>query len=113
VNKVPTPLRSIRAYCLWCCNNQSYEVQMCPSPTCPLHDRKSGKNMNKSNPLTPVKSIRARCLDCSSSNPEVKNCKFKDCPLHPYRMGKNPNMKGRMGDMTALRKWQKDHKSSA
>lgn len=46
--------------------------------------------------LTPIKAIRAKCLDCSASvSGEVKNCHIKDCPLWPYRLGKNPNRTGR------------------
>ncbi|MCX5705462.1 MAG: hypothetical protein NTZ92_05360 [Candidatus Omnitrophica bacterium] len=46
-------------------------------------------------PLTPIKAIRAKCLDCSSGQPsEVRRCDINDCPLLPYRFGKNPNRKG-------------------
>lgn len=42
--------------------------------------------------LTPLRAIRAKCLDCSGgSSTEVKVCPIKDCPLHPYRLGKSPN----------------------
>lgn len=45
--------------------------------------------------LTPIKAIRAKCLDCSGGQPsEVRNCLIEDCPLFPYRFGKNPNRKG-------------------
>lgn len=45
--------------------------------------------------LSPLKAIRAKCLDCTCSQPqEVRLCPCKDCPLHPYRMGHNPNRKG-------------------
>ena len=45
--------------------------------------------------LTPVKAIRAKCLDCSGgSRYEVEQCVITDCPLYPYRLGKNPNRKG-------------------
>jgi len=41
--------------------------------------------------LTPIKSIRAKCLDCSAgSNHEVKMCPIEDCTLYPYRFGKRP-----------------------
>ncbi len=41
--------------------------------------------------LSPIKAIRANCLDCccGSSN-EVKLCPIESCPLYPYRLGKNP-----------------------
>ncbi|MGA2775652.1 MAG: hypothetical protein ABSE81_06295 [Candidatus Omnitrophota bacterium] len=45
--------------------------------------------------LTPVKAIRAKCLDCSGFQPsEVRRCESEDCPLFPYRLGKNPNRVG-------------------
>jgi hypothetical protein len=44
--------------------------------------------------LTPVKAIRAKCLDCCCSQAkEVRMCPVKKCPLYPYRMGKNPARK--------------------
>lgn len=46
--------------------------------------------------LTPIKAIRAKCLDCccGSAN-EVKQCPCKSCSLHPFRFGKNPYRKAR------------------
>ena len=47
------------------------------------------------NSLTPMKAIRAKCLDCSGGHPkEVRLCPVTDCPLWPYRMGKNPQRAG-------------------
>lgn len=41
--------------------------------------------------LTPIKAIRAKCLDCScGSSDEVKLCPITSCPLYPYRLGHNP-----------------------
>lgn len=41
--------------------------------------------------LTPIKSIRAKCIECSGGNvAEVRRCHLKDCALWPYRMGKRP-----------------------
>lgn len=41
--------------------------------------------------LTPIKAIRAKCLDCCcGSRQEVRECKIKNCTLHPYIMGKRP-----------------------
>lgn len=49
--------------------------------------------MNK--PLTPIKAIRARCLDCCAGQPqEVRYCTIPDCSLYPYRMGKRPKNEG-------------------
>jgi hypothetical protein len=44
---------------------------------------------------TPLKAIRAKCLDCmGSSSNEVKLCPSENCPIHCYRFGKNPSRKG-------------------
>ena len=41
--------------------------------------------------LTPVRSIRAKCLDCCANQPkEVRLCSITKCPLWHYRMGKRP-----------------------
>jgi hypothetical protein len=43
------------------------------------------------NTLTPVKAIRAKCLDCTCNQPkEVRLCPVYSCPLWPYRMGHRP-----------------------
>jgi hypothetical protein len=45
--------------------------------------------------LSPLKAIRAKCLDCCAEQPsEVRLCPSENCPLWPYRMGHNPNRKG-------------------
>lgn len=50
--------------------------------------------------LGPLKSIRAKCLDCCcGSSPEVQKCVCDGeqgswCPLYPYRSGHNPRRKG-------------------
>lgn len=42
--------------------------------------------------LTPMKAIRAKCLDCSHGQPgEVRMCPVISCALWPYRMGKRPS----------------------
>lgn len=44
--------------------------------------------------MTPVKAIRAKCLDCCcGSADEVRLCPCTDCPLYEFRFGKNPNIK--------------------
>ena len=54
--------------------------------------------------LSPLKAIRAKCLDCSVYQySEISNCNISDCPLYPYRMGKNPNRKG-IGNSSAFTK---------
>lgn len=41
--------------------------------------------------LTPIKSIRQKCLDCSCWQPqEVRLCEHTECVLYPYRMGRRP-----------------------
>lgn len=41
--------------------------------------------------MTPIKAIRAKCLDCVGWQPkEVRLCPSEECPLHPYRMGHRP-----------------------
>lgn len=41
--------------------------------------------------LTPIKAIRAKCLDCCCQQQiEVRLCPCIDCSLWPYRMGKRP-----------------------
>jgi hypothetical protein len=41
--------------------------------------------------LTPIKAIRAKCLDCSCNQfKEVVLCTVTKCSLYPYRMGKRP-----------------------
>lgn len=48
------------------------------------------------NPASPLKAIRAKCLDCScGSSNEVKLCPVTKCALYPFRFGKNPYRKHR------------------
>ena len=55
--------------------------------------------MNRS----PMKGIRAFCLECcGGSSNEVKLCISKNCALYPFRFGKNPNIK-----LTVVQKAQK------
>lgn len=47
-----------------------------------------GKNMEK---LTPLKAIRAKCVDCCGDNrKEVSACPVESCPLWKFRAGKRP-----------------------
>lgn len=48
--------------------------------------------------MTPMKAIRAKCLDCNSTAHEVKLCPCTDCALWPFRLGKNPNIKKVMSE---------------
>ena len=41
--------------------------------------------------LTPIKAIRAKCMDCTCHQPkEIRLCRIITCPLWPYRMGHRP-----------------------
>ena len=43
---------------------------------------------------TPIKAIRARCIDCGGGSPkEVRECTHSECPLYQYRFGKRPQEK--------------------
>ena len=45
--------------------------------------------------ITPLKAIRAKCLDCTNKQPsEVRRCLVDNCPLFNYRFGHNPSRKG-------------------
>lgn len=42
--------------------------------------------------LTPIKAIRANCLECVGHQPSlVRECELTDCTLWPYRMGRRPS----------------------
>ena len=43
--------------------------------------------------MTPMKAIRAKCLDCMcGSAEEVKRCPSISCSLFRFRLGRNPNI---------------------
>lgn len=43
---------------------------------------------------SPVKAIRAFCLECvGNSSHEVNQCPAVNCQLYPFRFGKNPYLK--------------------
>lgn len=49
---------------------------------------------------TPLRAIRAKCLDCSAGQPsEVRKCPIDNCALFTYRFGHNPKRKG-LGTIT-------------
>lgn len=40
---------------------------------------------------TPIKAIRAKCLDCTCNQvSEIRECTINTCPLYEYRMGHRP-----------------------
>lgn len=48
--------------------------------------------------MTPMKAIRAKCLDCCCGQAkEARLCPVEKCPLYPYRFGKRP----KTGDYTS------------
>jgi len=49
-------------------------------------------------PESPIKAIRANCLDCAGSMSEVRKCVMHDCPMWPLRMGINVFHKSRNVD---------------
>ena len=52
--------------------------------------------------MTPLKAIRARCLDCTAGNDaEVRRCEITDCALYHLRMGKGS--KGAGGCLRPIR----------
>lgn len=43
--------------------------------------------------LTPIKAIRAKCIDCCAGDKkEVKLCESIECPQFLYRMGRRPKL---------------------
>jgi hypothetical protein len=111
-----SPLKAVRAHCIWCCNESASEVTLCAARRCPLWLLRSGHRPTEldiqqnadvglhpcERPATDselhrvsgavLKAIRRRCMDCSGDRPaEVQSCTFTTCALHPFRLGKNPN----------------------
>lgn len=64
---------------------------------------RSSQTVRCRNTCTPLKGIRARCLDCTAGSlATVRNCNFKEeCPLWPFRMGKG--VKGKGGPLRPIR----------
>lgn len=42
-----TTLKAIRAFCLHCCNDSAYEVNLCPAEDCPIWEFRDGHNPNR------------------------------------------------------------------
>jgi hypothetical protein len=75
-------------------NGQQAEVRLCDSSDCPLFYYRFGRKEEGAK-LTPIKAIKAFCLDCSGFfYAEVRKCELTDCVLYPYRLGNNPGRKG-------------------
>ena len=45
---------------------------------------------------TPIRAIRAHCLECANTSFEVLHCHLVKCPLHPFRLGRNTTKKPRV-----------------
>lgn len=44
---------------------------------------------NKPHKLSPLRAIRAKCIDCSGNELNgVRNCQAEDCPLFSLKMGR-------------------------
>lgn len=51
---------------------------------------------------SPLKAIRAKCIDCCGTMAEVKLCSVERCALYPFRFGKNPYRKPLSEEQRAL-----------
>lgn len=92
MQKVLSPVKSIRKFCMWCGKDSFEEIKLCSIDDCPIWVYRLGRRPKAKS--TPVKSIKAKCLDCSGfEREEARNCTFTDCALYPYRKGKAPNRK--------------------
>ena len=92
-----TPLKAIRAHCLWCCGDSHKEVNLCLDYDCPLWPYRMG-SITKGASRKILQVIRDRCLYCCCDSHEmVRTCTAYQkyvhplCTLWPFRMGKNPN----------------------
>lgn len=53
-----------------------------------IHNTLTGYDFTKDSPLTPLKAIRMKCLECVCASPaEVSRCHIVDCTLWPWRSG--------------------------
>lgn len=95
-----SPLKAIRAHCVWCCNGNTREVARCPAQHCPLRLLRSGHRPKAPDieqtadvalypyerPATAselhatsgavLKAIRRQCIDCSGGSlAKVQTCR--------------------------------------
>ncbi len=62
----------------------------------PIEHAFKWKNGQRTEKLTPLRALRARCMDCCNwSTHEVRNCQVTDCPAWVFRLGKNPGLIGK------------------
>lgn len=93
-----TPLKSVRKQCLFCMDNQSNEITLCPSDgkttdKCPLWNFRFGKRIIG---VSVMKAIKTYCKICVEI--VARKCPFSECSLFPYKQGRNPARKGIGGD---------------
>jgi hypothetical protein len=69
-------LGSIREKCRWCSNDQPKEIRLCPAESCPEHPYRLG-TMPKIPKPSPLKAVRAKCLDCSESTRKAASERLK------------------------------------
>ena len=89
-----TPRAAIRTFCRWC-NGGSPAT--CVNPACALFPYRMGKALPGA-AGSPLRSIRARCLECAGSIEAVRACAAHkpfsevqpEFPLWPHRDGKRP-----------------------
>lgn len=86
-----SPRAAIRKNCRWC--NGGDNPKSCPTGLCALFEFRLSEVRDAD--TTPLKAIRAHCLDCAGSAEEVRTCNaykpFLDnppCTLWPHRFGK-------------------------
>jgi hypothetical protein len=112
----PSPLASMRQYCLTCCNGSAHEVSLCPATSCSLWVYRFGRKPTAAMlagaddclmyPVedgttiaeffegggTVLRAIRRHCIDCSGdSKSAVRDCRETSCDMHRFRNGTNPN----------------------
>ncbi|NOG40076.1 hypothetical protein [Candidatus Brocadia sinica] len=98
-----TPAIAIKLECRWCMG--SVRSFSCDSQICKLNNQS----------LTPLRRIKAHCLDCVETKQEIKKCTgkllFEDrlCYLHPYRLGRNPKIKAGVTSHLERFKFSKRH----
>jgi len=71
-------------------------------------EKKPKRELSAGKCLTPIRSIRRKCLDCSAGQAqEVRLCPVTSCALYPFRLGKNPNRAG-LGNRQAFARLSSD-----
>jgi len=82
-----TPLKAIRARCLFCSNNQFLEIKNCLIPDCPFYPFRFGKGSRRKGSI--LKIIREYCFGCGEgTKKDIRDCDVENCPVYLYRFGK-------------------------